>query len=361
MTDGGKEMVGGHDSNSEPKKKPGKRWLFWVKLLSAVLLLLFLLHQNRLDLAVMGELVLEPWLVFGVVGMTMTVFLLAGFRWHLLLVSQEIPLSRMKAIQVTFIGMFFGLFLPGGLLGGDALRVAYAIQATKHNRGGAALSVLVDRAIGFYALLLLGLVAAFLNPEAIMGNPPLRILAMINLLLLVVGPVVGLLTLWLVWKSDRLRSFVWANPDGLLQRILSRAADAVKLYRRAIPLLFGALGLSVLSQALGIASVVLIGLSTEGGVLAFLDYAFVTAWTLIANTIPLTPGGIGVGEAAFDQLCRWIEPMPSMIAYGSLFFVYRILTLGAALPGFFAYLIYRNEVDAHLETGKMSEGGRGAS
>ena len=47
----------------------------------------------------------------------------------------------------------------------------------------------------------------------------------------------------------------------------------------------------------------------------------------IANTIPLTPGGLGIGEGAFDQVCRMLESKPSGAAYGSIFLAFRTATI----------------------------------
>ena len=72
------------------------------------------------------------------------------------------------------------------------------------------------------------------------------------------------------------------------------------------------------------------------------DYMFAVPLTLVANALPLTPNGIGVGEAAFDQICRWLEPSPSGAAYSSIFFAFRAISMLACLPGFISFAIYRN-------------------
>ena len=46
---------------------------------------------------------------------------------------------------------------------------------------------------------------------------------------------------------------------------------------------------------------------------------FAVPLTLVVNALPLTPSGLGVGEAAFDQICRWLEPVPSGAAYSTFF------------------------------------------
>jgi uncharacterized membrane protein YbhN (UPF0104 family) len=60
------------------------------------------------------------------------------------------------------------------------------------------------------------------------------------------------------------------------------------------------------------------------------------------NALPLTPSGIGVGEAAFDQICRWLEPTPSGAAYSSIFFAFRVVSTLTCIPGLISLAIYRN-------------------
>ena len=52
---------------------------------------------------------------------------------------------------------------------------------------------------------------------------------------------------------------------------------------------------------------------------------FVTSSSIIANSIPITPGGIGIGEGTFDFLFSSIANnigILSSIAYGKYFFSY---------------------------------------
>jgi uncharacterized membrane protein YbhN (UPF0104 family) len=64
--------------------------------------------------------------------------------------------------------------------------------------------------------------------------------------------------------------------------------------------------------------------------------------TLVVNALPLTPSGIGVGEAAFDQICRWLEPTPSGAAYSSIFFAFRLVSTLTCIPGLVSLAVYRN-------------------
>ncbi len=78
------------------------------------------------------------------------------------------------------------------------------------------------------------------------------------------------------------------------------------------------------------------------GMLSAVDYMFAVPLTLIVNALPLTPSGIGVGEAAFDQICRWLEPTPSGAAYSSIFFAFRVVSTLTCIPGLISLALYRN-------------------
>jgi hypothetical protein len=77
------------------------------------------------------------------------------------------------------------------------------------------------------------------------------------------------------------------------------------------------------------------------GRLDWIDYVFATSLTLVANALPLTPNGIGIGEAAFDQICRWLEHVPTGAPYSSIFFAFRAVLVGVSLTGLVSFVLYR--------------------
>src|ERR1051326_133119 len=74
--------------------------------------------------------------------------------WHILLRILGIEMSRMRAFVINMVGAFYSTFMPGST-GGDVLKAYYAAKNTPF-RTRAVMSVIVDRAIGLIALILLG-------------------------------------------------------------------------------------------------------------------------------------------------------------------------------------------------------------
>lgn len=316
----------------------------FIKLALTVGLFVVLFEQGRLDLSALTVLYDSPGTILAVLLFSLISYSAVGVRWVILLHSQKIPLSYAWGHRVNYLGIFCNLVLPGGNMAGDAVRLAHALRAAPCHRLEAFLSLFVDRLIGLYAMLFIALLAIIVHPELAMGSAPLRIMATGVVLIVIGAPVVAVLFYHLVGRLSGQPWFGRLLQWGGVGRLLTRLIDIARLYRHALPQLMLALTISVVTQMLLLWGVVLIAMALAVGSLTPLEYAFATPWAWMANFLPLTPGGIGVGEAAFDQLCRWIESAPSGAAYGTILLVYRILTMLATLPGLVLFLFDRKGV-----------------
>ena len=62
-----------------------------------------------------------------------------------------------------------------------------------------------------------------------------------------------------------------------------------------------------------------------------LDYWVAAPVALVANALPFTPGGLGVGEAAFDQLARVGVQRGALRCFSAWFHLSFTATIAAAL------------------------------
>jgi uncharacterized protein (TIRG00374 family) len=81
-------------------------------------------------------------------------FLITSYRWHELLKALDIHIGQYRAFVLNMVGCFYNTFLPGST-GGDAFKAYYISKHTPH-RTRAVMSVLVDRAVGLLALIIVG-------------------------------------------------------------------------------------------------------------------------------------------------------------------------------------------------------------
>ncbi len=82
-------------------------------------------------------------------------FLITSLRWHLLLSAVDIHIGLLRTLVINMVGAFYNTFMPGST-GGDVLKAYYAAKLSPGHRTRAVVSVIVDRAIGLLALIILG-------------------------------------------------------------------------------------------------------------------------------------------------------------------------------------------------------------
>jgi uncharacterized membrane protein YbhN (UPF0104 family) len=125
-------------------------------------------------------------------------------------------------------------------------------------------------------------------------------------------------------------------------RLIAEVREMILMLRTSPLALLAAFALALVTQILAVFAVVVLAETLKIGALSVADYMFAVPLTLLANALPLTPSGIGVGEAAFDQICRWLEPTPSGAAYSSIFFAFRLVSTLTCIPGLVSLAVYRN-------------------
>src|SRR5207253_4214581 len=89
---------------------------------------------------------------------------LAAARWWILVRGEGVVMPFFATCRITLIGNFFNSFMPGAI-GGDPFKVYYvAAFAPPGRRVEAGATVLVDRAVGLFALVLVIALAEVLLP-----------------------------------------------------------------------------------------------------------------------------------------------------------------------------------------------------
>ena len=84
-------------------------------------------------------------------------------RWNLLIGALGLSFSVRETLRAGFLGYLANL-LPFGLVAGDSLKAVMLIHRNPRRKTEAVASVIVDRVLGLYALLLLAAVASLLMP-----------------------------------------------------------------------------------------------------------------------------------------------------------------------------------------------------
>jgi len=210
-------------------------------------------------------------------------------RWQVLLRGVGVEARFWRVQKLGFIGQFFSNIIPG-MTGGDLVKAIMVARDHPEQKPAAVLSVIVDRMIGLLGLAVVAS-AALLFQHGRFPSTELKL----NLILgaIVAGACVVM--------SRRLRRAVKLDK---LMAALPFAETLKKLDRAA--LLYREAGWRVaysVVASFAVHGMILWSISVLGGAIGIriglLDYFSLAPLALIAQSLPLTPGGVGVGEAAF--------------------------------------------------------------
>jgi glycosyltransferase 2 family protein len=130
----------------------------------SVVMIASLFLFGKIDLSKSFEIAMHAnlWFLGGAVLMYFSSTLLNAYRWQLLANAVGLRKPFYKLVQFCFVGLFFNLFLPS-TVGGDFSRCYYLSKGTGRY-GGAAYSVLADRAVGIAVLFMFASLGILLGP-----------------------------------------------------------------------------------------------------------------------------------------------------------------------------------------------------
>lgn len=265
----------------------------------------------------------------------------SALRWLLLLRSEGIACSLRLALRLTWIGHFWNMVIPGAV-SGDAVKMYYIGRCAPKKREEAWTTVFVDRLIGMAALVSLSTMATLANLEFMGSRPELRNTALTMLAVLLTMAGVGAALALGVGRRTTIADSLRARlpfADGLRRGYHAMLRLGQRPGTVAVAFL-----ISLFSHASAVVTTYVIGHAAGEQSLAFVQYCVVVPVALFANALPLTPGGIGVGEAVMGNLFAWSNGAASdgttiMLLYRFMF--YALASIGAVL-----YVLHRSDPGA---------------
>lgn len=262
-------------------------------------------------------------LFVGAIAAQITGSLFTAVRWWLLLKHTGAHASFWRVLPSYYLGLFFNNLLPTGI-GGDVVRTLYL---TRRGLGLHALaaSMVVDRAIGLLAMLLLATsCAVFFAPPDLNDSARHSALAVLALTLLgaafALSPSAGRLLQRLQRRYHQTR----------VRHSVLESAILCYSYRSDPLLLAAATVLSLIAQSFAILAYVLIGVGI-GLPLPPATYFVIVPIVFVAAMLPISLGGLGVREGALVGL---------LLAFGAdrqlaigLSLLYLVVLWLSTLPG----------------------------
>ena len=247
-----------------------------------------------------------------------------ALRWKWLLDAERIHDRLGWLTRAYFVSYAAGQVLPTAI-GGDASRVYETARRHPGTTGRIAGSVVLERAIGGAATLLLAAVGLALA----VGEYDIGIYLWIEAIF-VVGTIVGAVLIF----SKRVRGrLAWLGPPLArirLERPLRALYEGVHVFRRHVRLMAWISLLTLAVQAVRVLAIWMAGRSV-GVDLSPRPYYVMGPLLFLVILVPFTINGLAVREAFFVSfLTKLGVDKESALATGFLFFV---VTIALALPG----------------------------
>lgn len=266
---------------------------------SSFLIWLVLRRTDLVSLA--GALEQVDWrLVVLAFALNLPGLLVAAYRWNYLLKIQGEQISLRSLLASYLVGHFFNLFLPTNV-GGDISRAYDTGHQRQRSTIRSALVILVERVLGFSALMLIASLASLLSLGWIGQSPQLLILFLVFFS--------GLLIFLGILFSPKTRNLAAGLSKSLPLPGTARAKidvlfETLGIFGRQPGRLLLPLGLSFFLQANWVIQCFLLAwaLNIQAPFWAF--FVFVPMTEALA-ALPITISGIGLRENSYAYFLKY--------------------------------------------------------
>jgi glycosyltransferase 2 family protein len=301
MTSEGPSAAGPRDPSKEiaSPSSPARR-IFWVVVRLAIAggLLAYLARSGMIDARALSRPFTAWPIALAAVALVLIDVSMMALRLSWLFGPVGLRLPWGKSFQLTLVSFFFAQFLPGAA-GGDLAKLFYVAKENKSRRSEIVTVSLFDRAIGMLSLLVMPLLFAPMFTGLIEATPALRALlvtAAVLAALIVAGFLACLYLQPLVERcASKFFSFLpWKDwPAQVIRTVAS--------YRHHLGTVFAAFVISIVANSL-LLIVMLLAVFVLNPAGLDLKMSLIVPLGFVANSLPFTPGGLGVGETAFNAL-----------------------------------------------------------
>lgn len=281
---------------------PGRGWGAWrvastvLRVALGVALLVWVL--SRSGLSALGLVLSSPWVLLVLFGLSLFGATVEAERLGVMFRSAGLRLGRGLAYRVVPVGTFFNFCVPGGT-GGDVVKLYYLVRENRGSGVEVATVVLVDRVVALTAVLCFVLALSLGNLGLVQSSAVLRAIVLVAVIALIAIAVVVALAWSTSLRASRL--YAWLMSRMPMRRYVERIANAVHAFRDRKRALLAAAAISLLGHMAVAATYVVVASAILPSV-PWPVVGFLSMLGMVANALPLTPGGLGVGEAAFEQL-----------------------------------------------------------
>ena len=311
-----------------------------LKIAFSVAIIYWLVQSGKLNFAALRNL-LSPGIAASAFALIGANLFLASERWRMLLGSQGLRPKVLPAFKLSLIGIFFNFAMPGGV-GGDVIKAYYFTRDNPGSKVVAVTSVLMDRVLGLFSMILMALLVMVYDLEHITHEPTLK-----TLFLFILGLFISFALGLAVVFSKKL------YDNGLIKKIIHKLPlsqkfmklyESMHLYGNHGPRILGVILISLLAQTFTIIFLYVVGTAAGFPDVPVKTYFLVAPLGFMATAIPISPAGVGVGQAAFYFLFNLYLGKSSDIGPTTIT-AFQVCSFIFSLSGAYFYMRYKQPSD----------------
>jgi uncharacterized protein (TIRG00374 family) len=225
-------------------------------------------------------------------------------RWQIVLKVHGLDMPLLRTTQISLIAHFFNSFLLGSV-GGDVLKAYYVARETRHKKTEAVVTVLVDRIIGMFSLLVFGCVMLWPNWSLISST---RLRAVVGLMIAMTAACAVMMLFFfrggVSKRFPKARDYLKRLPKG---EMLERSLEAFREFGRNRRFWWEIIPVAILANII----IILHFLSLTWGFrlhVSPIALAEIVPTVTSISALPITPSGLGVRE----NLYVWMLAAPGV-------------------------------------------------
>lgn len=288
-----------------------------LKLAFAAGLIIWIVQRGGLDPKALA-IALEPKAFLLLGGLVFAQIWINNWRWLVLLRGQGFATSQRQTLPLSLIGLFFNYAMPGSV-GGDLIKGYYLTRDFPDKKVAAAVSVLMDRLIGFFVMVFSASLTILAFRDRLDHDPRLMAIGTGTVLI-----TLGFILVLGFSLSRRLqmplkaaaRVLSWFLPRKLFRRVYRVFRDiyyAMHSYRYRLGDLAKTFVLSVIGQSFVVGFFYTTAVLLGEGDIPLSVFWFCIPLGLVVQAVPIAPAGVGVGQAVFFFLFQAILQKPTQV------------------------------------------------
>ncbi len=309
-----------------PSKNLTRIWN-WGRLFIGILGLVIVVYAVAEEDALLNTFT-QVDLLLAFVAFSMHIFatLFKTLRWWLVLRESQINIGFQRLFGTYLVGIFFGQFMPGASMSGDAIRMMEASIDTGRTVTSVS-SVLIERAIGMITIVASASLIMIIAPqEELTGTLAYWVLHLLSVL--GIGILVILRMGWFIEPIVHVLSLLRLQKLGDKINTLSQALQGHLGKGR---MLLNMVVLSAIINLLILTSSYIVLLSL-GESTPYVSFIPLIALAAAVETIPLSPGALGLREATYVTfLSTYLDVSPAAALSTAL--IVRVMAWALAIMG----------------------------